>query len=146
MYAKTENVMNSLYKFTIKQWKFDSKNTRELWSSLNQEDQKTFWFSLENFDWTSYIKFYYYGIREHLLHEDLSNVTKALSKHRKYVPISMLTRKLFFIRSLQITYFIVYFQVILVASVVHFFYIFSYVSIVLDAYKLFNLVNKLPVQ
>lgn len=83
MYAKTESVMDSLHKFTTKQWTFDNTNTRELWTSLNQEDRKTFWFNLENFDWTLYIKFYYYGIRKHLLHENLSDVTKALSKHRK---------------------------------------------------------------
>lgn len=83
MYSKTEHMMDLLYDFTTRQWTFDNNNTRELWSLLNQEDRKTFWYSLDKFDWKSYIKSYYYGIRKHILHEDLSNTRKALSKNQK---------------------------------------------------------------
>lgn len=83
MYVKTENMMDLLYEFTTRQWTFDNSNTRELWASLNQEDRSTFWYSLEDFDWKTYIKSYYYGIREHILHEDSSSIGKALTKHQK---------------------------------------------------------------
>lgn len=84
MYVKTECIMDLLYEFTTRQWKFDNSNTRELWSLLSQDDRNTFWYSLEEFDWTSYIKIYFYGIRKHVLHEELSNVAKATEKNRKY--------------------------------------------------------------
>ncbi|XP_060872883.1 fatty acyl-CoA reductase wat-like [Metopolophium dirhodum] len=83
MYVKTECMMDLLYEFTTRQWKFDNSNTRELWSLLSQDDRNAFWYSLEEFDWTSYIKIYFYGIRKHVLHEELSNVAKATEKNRK---------------------------------------------------------------
>lgn len=84
MYAKTEDMMVLLRKFTMNEWKFDNSNTKKLWSSLCQEDRQTFWFSLDKFDWDSYSKCFYYGIREHILHEDLSNIPEALARNRKY--------------------------------------------------------------
>ncbi|XP_029346252.1 fatty acyl-CoA reductase wat-like [Acyrthosiphon pisum] len=83
IYKKIENMTDLLKDFTTCEWKFDNSNTRELWSSLSQEDRKTFWFSFEEFDWKSYIQCTVYGIRKHILHEDLSNTTRALSKNRK---------------------------------------------------------------
>lgn len=84
MYVKTEFMMDLLYEFTTRQWKFDNSNIRGLWSLLSQDDRNAFWFSLEEFDWTSYIKIYFYSIRKHVLHEELSNVAKATVKNRKY--------------------------------------------------------------
>lgn len=84
MYAKTETMVDLLYEFSTNQWKFDNKNTRKLWLSLSEEDRNIFQFSLKSFDWKSYIESYYYGIRKHLLHEDLNNVKQALSKNKKY--------------------------------------------------------------
>lgn len=83
MYSKTENALDLLREFTTKQWSFDNNNTVKLWSSLNEEDRNTFWFSFEEFDWKTYIKIYYFGIRKHILREDLSNTERAVSKHRK---------------------------------------------------------------
>ncbi|CAI6362216.1 unnamed protein product [Macrosiphum euphorbiae] len=82
MYAKTEKMIDLLYEFSTRQWTFDNGNTRELWSSLSKDDREMFRFSLEEFDWKPYIKSYYYGIRRHVLHEDLSNVEKASSKNQ----------------------------------------------------------------
>ncbi|XP_060849359.1 fatty acyl-CoA reductase wat-like [Rhopalosiphum padi] len=83
MYAKTESMIDLLYNFSTKQWKFENQNSRELWSSLSKDDREMFRFSLEKFDWKPYIKSYYYGIRRHVLHEDLSNIEKATSKNRQ---------------------------------------------------------------
>lgn len=83
MYTKTEHIMDLLYGFTTRQWTFDNSNIRELWSSLSQEDRNTFWYSLDKFDWKPYIKSYYYGIRKHILHEDLNNTRRALTKNKK---------------------------------------------------------------
>lgn len=84
MYAKTESMIDLLYEFTTRQWKFENSNMRTLWSSLRSEDRDTFYFSLENFDWKPYLKSYYYGIRKHVLHEDPSNTEEAKRKNRKY--------------------------------------------------------------
>lgn len=85
MYTKIENMMDLLYIFTTKQWTFDNSNTKELWSLLSEEDRGTFWYSFDGFDWTNYLKNNFYGIRRHILNEDIGNVSKALTKNRKYV-------------------------------------------------------------
>uniref|UniRef100_A0A2H8TLX3 Fatty acyl-CoA reductase n=1 Tax=Melanaphis sacchari TaxID=742174 RepID=A0A2H8TLX3_9HEMI len=90
MYSKAENMIDLLYEFSTRQWKFDNKNTRELWLSLSKDDQSTFQFSLKTFDWKSYVVSYYYGIRKHILHEDLSNVEKALSKNKMLLRLHQL--------------------------------------------------------
>lgn len=85
MYSKTENLMDLYHKFSTNEWKFDNSNTRKLWLSMNPEERVMFKFSLETFDWSSYIKCYYYGIRKYILHEETDNIPIALSKNRKYV-------------------------------------------------------------
>jgi len=82
-YSKTENALDLLHEFTTREWQFDNKNTVELWSSLSKEDREMFWFSFEDFDWKTYIKIYYLGIRKHILREDLSNTEKAVAKNRR---------------------------------------------------------------
>lgn len=84
MYGKTESMIDLLYAFSTKEWKFDNINTRKLWSSLSSEDRTSFWFSLENFDWKQYAQFFYYGTRKYILNEEKSNTSQALSKNRKY--------------------------------------------------------------
>jgi len=83
--------------FTTSEWKFDNSNTRKLWELLDQEDRKTFWFGFEKFDWKSYTQTMVYGIRKNILHEDLSNISKALSKNRKYTRFNILYIKVRFI-------------------------------------------------
>lgn len=85
MYAKIETTMDLLRVFTTKQWAFDNSNIKELWSLLSEEDRDTFKFSFDGFDWTSYLKTNFYGIRRHILQEDIGNVSSALAKNRKYV-------------------------------------------------------------
>lgn len=84
MYEKTENMTDLLYAFTSRQWKFENNNITELWSSLNEEDRNTFWFSFESFNWKSHMRNFVLGIRKHILHEDLNESTKASAKNRKY--------------------------------------------------------------
>lgn len=100
MYSRKEKMIDTVKVFVTNEWKFDNSNTRELWTLLSQEDRKKFWFSFENFDWKSYVQNLVYGIRKHILHEDLNNITEALSKHRKY--------KGFFIFNIQLYCYYVY--------------------------------------
>lgn len=95
MNAKIQSTMYLLHVFTTREWKFDNSNTQDLWLSLSVEEQNTFRFGFGDFDWNSYLKNFYYGIRKHILHEDLSNVPKALAKTRKYVTF-IHTRSFFF--------------------------------------------------
>lgn len=95
MYAKKEKMTKLVKPFTTVEWKFDNSNTRELWTLLSQYDRKTFWFSFEQFDWKSYVQGFVFGIRKHILKEDLNNVTKALSKNKKYIELFILNFRLY---------------------------------------------------
>lgn len=90
MYSKSEGMIDLLYEFSMRQWIFDNRNTRELWQSLSEDDKNEFRFSLKAFDWKSYIETYYHGIRKHILKEDISNVEKALSKNYKLLRLHQL--------------------------------------------------------
>lgn len=138
MYVKTECMIDLLYVFTTRQWKFDNSNTRELWSLLSQDDRNTFWYSLEEFDWASYIKVYFYGIRKHVLHEELSNVDTATVKNQKY----NIFLRCNFSSIITYSYFIYCFQIILVASVMYFCYYLRYFSSMLDVFIVFILTDK----
>lgn len=83
IYTKTDELYDLLREFGTRQWLFDNKNTKELWTLLSKEDRNTFWFTFEEFDWQAYIKIYYFGIRKYIVHEDPSNIDKAVSKNRK---------------------------------------------------------------
>jgi len=84
MYSKTEYLMDLYQTFTTNEWKFDNNNIQELWLSISHDERKSFQFSLKEFDWNSYIKCNYYGIRKYILHEDSNNMAKSLDKNRKY--------------------------------------------------------------
>ncbi|VVC34012.1 Male sterility, NAD-binding,NAD(P)-binding domain,Fatty acyl-CoA reductase, C-terminal [Cinara cedri] len=83
MYSKIESMMDLLYFFTTRQWTFDNSNTKELWLLLSEEDRSMFQYSFDKFDWNSYIEDNFYGIRKHILHEDISNISEAITKNRK---------------------------------------------------------------
>jgi alcohol-forming fatty acyl-CoA reductase len=107
MYSKTEAMTDLLKMFTSKQWKFDNSNTIELLSSLSKEDRDKFEFSMENFNWKQYTTSYYYGIRKHILHEDLSNMVEAKSRNRKY--IFFLLYYLYYYIKILVSLFLVYY-------------------------------------
>jgi len=89
IYKKQDKMIDTFEVFMTREWKFDNSNTRKLWALLSQEDRKTFWFSFEEFDWKSYTQTMVYGIRKNILQEDLNNMTRALSKNRKYIRITI---------------------------------------------------------
>lgn len=80
-------MISLLYQFTTNEWKFENRNTREVWSMLNQKERALFDFGFDNFNWDSYIEEFYFGVRKYVLHENLDNIPEALSKNRKYVLI-----------------------------------------------------------
>lgn len=84
LYVKADCMMDVLYEFTTKEWKFDNSNTRKLWSSLSQQDRNTFWFSFDGFNWSSFLHIYFFGIRKYILLEDCENVKKALMKQQRW--------------------------------------------------------------
>lgn len=83
MYRKAESMLDLLYTFTTKEWQFDNSNTKELWSALSSEDRLTFRYSLDEFDWQTYLKDFYHGVRKHILKEDLNNLKMAKNRNRK---------------------------------------------------------------
>lgn len=72
--SKIERMLDINHEFTTREWVFDNSNTREMWSLLDQEERELFWFSLKDFDWSSYMTSFYNGIRKYILEEDKSKI------------------------------------------------------------------------
>jgi len=83
MYWKLERVMDVLYVFLLREWKFENSNIQDLWLRLSEDDRRTFPFSFKEFDWNLYIKNCVYGIRKYILRENISNLNEALAKNRR---------------------------------------------------------------
>jgi len=82
-YSKDEFLLNTINQFITNEWTFDNTNTNELWSILSQEDRNLFPFSFKKFNWKSYNKNYYIGIKKYLLRENENDLEKALIKNRR---------------------------------------------------------------
>ena len=67
MYTKVHKHIEALEYFTKNEWKFENKNIRNLWSHLDVGDKKLFPFSMQSFDWNTYICNYNYGIQTYIL-------------------------------------------------------------------------------
>ena len=67
MYTKIHKLIEIVAHFSTNEWDFENKNTRNLWSHLDAADKKLFPFSMQSFDWDTYIYNYNKGIRLYIL-------------------------------------------------------------------------------
>lgn len=77
MYKKIHKFAAVTSYFTMRQWTFHNDNTRKLWDKLTPEDQKTFFFSMKDFDWPAYMRNYISGLRHYIFKDDPSTIPAA---------------------------------------------------------------------
>lgn len=66
---------------------FLNDNIRELWTDLDETDQKIFPFDMRSISWDSYLKVYYDGILKYLIKETDREEGNAHKHYLKYVLI-----------------------------------------------------------
>lgn len=79
-YKKIHKLVNVISFFCTNEWLFTNDNVQKLWSNLNPEDQKLFYFDLKSLSWEEYIKGYMVGMRVYLFKDDLSTADEARKK------------------------------------------------------------------
>ncbi|XP_025834256.1 fatty acyl-CoA reductase wat-like [Agrilus planipennis] len=82
-YQKIEKFLNVISYFATRTWLFRNKNTRNLWTKLNEEDQKLFMFDMGRFEWDSYFYTYIRGGRVYLLKDPLDTIPQGRVKYYK---------------------------------------------------------------
>jgi len=63
--------------FTTHEWNFKNTNVQRLFTELDPNDQKTFYFDVSQLEWRSYIESYIWGTRRFVLKDDPSTVASA---------------------------------------------------------------------
>ncbi|KAK9506457.1 hypothetical protein O3M35_008394 [Rhynocoris fuscipes] len=82
LYKKTRCYYETFIYFGLNSWNFSNNNVRKLWNSLNETDQRLFYFDMESLNWKCYI---FNSVREsrfHLLKETPDSIPRALKKYR----------------------------------------------------------------
>lgn len=97
IYEKVQKMSNVLNPFLIKEWGFKNTNVQSLWSRLDSQDQEMFPFTMQNFDWHSYMDNYVKGIRIYLLKDDMKTLERSKVKCNRfyYIHHSILISMLF---------------------------------------------------
>ncbi|XP_049839159.1 fatty acyl-CoA reductase wat-like [Schistocerca gregaria] len=82
-YRKIHRLLDVTRYFSTREWSFDNRRCKELWSRLSAADRQLFPFDMRNFDWDTYFYRYVRGVRLYILKEDMANVNEALPRwHR----------------------------------------------------------------
>lgn len=80
-YRKINKFIDVIAYFATQQWFFQNKNTQELWSRLNEEDQKLFGFNMATVDWDLYFYTYVRGARVYLFKDSLDTLPEGEKKY-----------------------------------------------------------------
>lgn len=80
IYKKIHKFCEVIGYFTTQRWYFANANVQKLWSSLDPDDQKMFFFNMADIEWSEVIGLSIYGIRTYLLKEDPSTIPLALKR------------------------------------------------------------------
>ncbi|XP_049767404.1 fatty acyl-CoA reductase wat-like [Schistocerca cancellata] len=82
-YRKIHRLLDVTSYFCTREWSFDNRRCKALWSRLSPVDRQLFPFDMRDFDWDTYFYRYVRGVRLYILKEDMANVNEALPRwHR----------------------------------------------------------------
>ncbi|XP_023218420.1 putative fatty acyl-CoA reductase CG5065 [Centruroides sculpturatus] len=77
VHDKVHNNINTLEYFCTKNWKFSSRNMRELLERMSTKDKQCFDFDISKLNWDCYMEDYFLGIRRFVLKEDDSTIARS---------------------------------------------------------------------
>ncbi|OXU24630.1 hypothetical protein TSAR_006070 [Trichomalopsis sarcophagae] len=83
VYEKMDKLSNVLNTFCINEWSFKNTNVQNLWTRLDSQDKQLFPFTMQNFDWHSYLDNYMKGIRMYLLKDDMKTLESSKIKYNR---------------------------------------------------------------
>lgn len=77
IHQRLQKAVSCLEFFTTHEWKFKNTNVQKLFSELDPNDQKTFYFDVSRLEWRSYIESYILGTRRFVLKDDPNTIPSA---------------------------------------------------------------------
>ncbi|KAJ6644398.1 Fatty acyl-CoA reductase wat [Pseudolycoriella hygida] len=80
LYKKIHKFCDAMGFFATRTWTFTNPNVERLWSTLDEEDQKLFFFNIADIDWNETIGCSMLGIRQYLAKEDPATIPAALKR------------------------------------------------------------------
>ena len=94
MYQRAFRAISSFDYFFKRQWLFVGENSVKLWDTLSETDRKLFYFDVKAINWSAYFEIYVLGVRQFILKDDLSTLPKSRNNLKKYVTVTLSSRKL----------------------------------------------------
>jgi len=85
IHKRLQKAVSCLEFFTTHEWNFKNTNVQKLFTELDPNDQKTFYFDVSQLEWRSYIESYIWGTRQFVLKDHPSTVPNAKLRLRRYV-------------------------------------------------------------
>lgn len=86
IHKRLQKAVSCLEFFTTHEWNFKNTNVQKLFTELDPNDQKTFYFDVSQLEWRSYIESYIWGTRRFVLKDDPSTVPSAKLQLKRWVP------------------------------------------------------------
>lgn len=83
MYKKIHKFCQLIGYFTTQQWTFTNDNVQKLWTKLDANDQKLFFFNMSDVDWPLAMRGGVYGMRRYLLKEDPATIPQAIVRAKR---------------------------------------------------------------
>ncbi|XP_063930462.1 fatty acyl-CoA reductase wat-like [Zophobas morio] len=79
-YRRLNKMLDLISYFSTRSWVFDNDNVMGLWNHMNEEDKRSFFFSMEKVDWNEYAHASCMGARLHLLKDTPDTIPKGERK------------------------------------------------------------------
>lgn len=80
IYRKIHKFCDVIKYFSSNRWNFTNTNVTNLWNRLTIDDQKIFYFNMDDICWSEVLNLSIYGIRTYLMKEDPSTMPAALQR------------------------------------------------------------------
>ncbi|XP_023220295.1 uncharacterized protein LOC111622181 [Centruroides sculpturatus] len=77
VYDKVHNNLSLLEYFCTRDWKFSTRNVRQLLERMSTKDKQCFDFDISRLNWDRYMEDYFLGIRRFVLKEDDSTIARS---------------------------------------------------------------------
>ncbi|KAJ8919910.1 hypothetical protein NQ315_006439 [Exocentrus adspersus] len=84
IYRKLHKMNHILTYFSLREWSFESNNTRRLVKNMSDEDRRIFFCDMKDVDWDEYLELYVLGLRQYLAKDPLDTLEAGQKKLRRF--------------------------------------------------------------
>lgn len=101
IHKRLQKAVSCLEFFTTHEWNFKNTNVQRLFTELDPNDQKTFYFDVSQLEWRSYIESYIWGTRQFVLKDHPSTVPNAKLRLRRMYYLHRTSQMVFVVLAIR---------------------------------------------